>query len=81
MHDLNLIARLSILSDLARVKKSKLKHKIRHRAQFVSSALGARFDELTLVTDEAVDCRNHYVHGSEPSFDYQLKSCPDTKIN
>ena len=23
-----------------------------------------------MVTDQAVNCRNHYVHGSEPKFDY-----------
>jgi len=61
----------SVLGALGRAAKSNLKHKIRHRAQFLISALGTRFDELTLVTDEAVNCRNHYVHGSEPSFDYE----------
>jgi hypothetical protein len=61
----------SILNALGRAAKSNLKHKIRHRAQFVTSVLGTRFDELTLVTDQAVNCRNHYVHGSEPAFDYE----------
>jgi ApeA N-terminal domain 1 len=62
--------RNSILDALGRAAKSNLKHKIRHRAQLVISALGSRFDELTMVTDHAVNCRNHYVHGSEPTFDY-----------
>ena len=63
--------RSSVLNALGRIGKSSLKHKIRHRAQFlIAGSPGSRFDELVLVTDEAVNCRNHYVHGSEPSFDY-----------
>jgi hypothetical protein len=65
------LEREGVLGALGRAAKSNLKHKIRHRAQFVTSVLGRRFDELTLVTDEAVNCRNHYVHGSDPSFDYE----------
>lgn len=61
-----------VLGALGRAAKSNLKRKVRHRAQFVTSALGTAFDELALVTDEAVNCRNHYVHGSEPSFDYEM---------
>jgi len=58
------------LGALGRAAKSNLKNKIRYRASCNLSA-GARFDELTLVTDEAVNCRNHYIHGSELSFDYE----------
>jgi len=65
------LERDGVLGALGRAAKSSLKHKIRHRAQFVTSVLGTCFDELTLATDEAVNCRNHYVHGSDPSFDYE----------
>jgi len=60
----------SVLAALGRVGKSSLKQKIRHRAQFLIEAVGERFPEIIMVTDEAVTCRNHYVHGSAPSFDY-----------
>ncbi|MFZ0660092.1 MAG: HEPN domain-containing protein [Candidatus Binataceae bacterium] len=62
----------SVLSSLGRVGKSNLKQKIRHRAQIITDLVGDRpwFPELTFVTDEAVNCRNHYVHGSEPRFNY-----------
>ncbi|MGD0885227.1 MAG: HEPN domain-containing protein [Thermodesulfovibrionales bacterium] len=60
----------SVLSALGRVGKSVLKHKIRHRSQLLIDTVGEKFPDLFIVTDEAVDCRNHYVHGSEPRFDY-----------
>ncbi len=60
----------SVLNALGRVGKSNLKQKIRHRAQPLIEAVGKRFPELVTVTDEAVNCRNHYVHGSEPRFNY-----------
>jgi len=60
----------SVLGALGRVGKSGLKQKIRHRAQFLIDAVGKRFPELVTVTDEAVNCRNHYVHGSDPRFNY-----------
>jgi hypothetical protein len=47
-----------------------LKHKIRHRARITLEPCGDRFPELLLVTDEAVNCRNYYVHGSSQAFDY-----------
>jgi hypothetical protein len=60
----------SVLSALGRVGKSALKHKIRHRSQLLIAMVGERFPDLSTVTDEAVNCRNHYVHGSDPRFDY-----------
>jgi hypothetical protein len=60
----------SVLGALGRIGKSTLKRKIRHRAQRLIDAVGDRFPELILVTDEAVNCRNYYVHGGEPRFDY-----------
>lgn len=59
-----------ILGELGRIGTSSLKHKIRHRAKFIIARTGNRFSQLPLVTDEAVNCRNHYVHGSDPRFDY-----------
>jgi hypothetical protein len=60
----------SILNALGRVGKSSLKRKIRYRAQFLIDRAGEKFPDLCTITDEAVICRNHYVHGSESSFDY-----------
>jgi ApeA N-terminal domain 1 len=61
----------SVLSALGRLGKSSLKHKIRHRAQIVSNIVGERFPDLKLVLEAAVDCRNHYVHGSKSKVDYE----------
>ncbi len=62
--------RNSVLNALGRIGKSNLKGKIRHRAESILNALGDRFENLMSVVDEAVDCRNHYVHGNPPSYDY-----------
>lgn len=60
----------SLLSALGMLGKSRLKNKIRYRAKLVTDAVGERFPDLITVTDEAVNCRNYYVHGGEPRFDY-----------
>jgi len=62
--------RESVLSALGRIGKSALKNKIRYRGKFLVDVVGERFPDLFTVTDEAVNCRNHYVHGSERSFEY-----------
>ncbi len=62
--------RETVLNALGRIVKSNLKQKVRHRAQLVAEASGTRFPDLSMVTDEAVNCRNHYVHGSDARFDY-----------
>ena len=62
--------RESILNALGRLGKATLRSKVRDRAALVSEALRVPLPELDLVTDEAVRCRNHYVHGSRGSFDY-----------
>lgn len=64
------LERESVLRALGRVGKSVLKHKIRHRSQRLLDVLGDQFPELVTVIDEAVNCRNYYVHGNEPRFDY-----------
>ncbi len=60
----------SVLSALGRIGKSTLKNKIRYRGKFLEDTVGERFPELFTVTDEAVNCRNHYVHGTETRIDY-----------
>jgi hypothetical protein len=60
----------SILGALGRIGKSNLKQKIRYRAGLLTDVLPNSFPELVVACDEAVNCRNHYVHGSKPSFDY-----------
>jgi len=62
--------RNSILGALGRLGKSSLKQKIRHRAKRVIDATNNRLKEITTATDEAVNCRNHYVHGTDARFDY-----------
>ena len=62
--------RNSILNALGRIGKSTLKNKIRYRSQFILNHLGDQFPELFKVIDAAVDCRNHYVHGSNLNIDY-----------
>jgi hypothetical protein len=61
----------SVLGALGRMGKSNLKHKIRHRANYVLQEAERQFPELEKVCDEAVNCRNFYVHGTEPAFDYE----------
>ncbi|MCY4614322.1 MAG: hypothetical protein OXB94_11985 [Nitrospira sp.] len=60
----------SVLSELGRVGSLRLKRKIASRCSCLLSRIGERLPELSLVTDEAVNCRNHYVHGSESRIDY-----------
>lgn len=62
--------RNSVLGALGRLGKSSLKQKIRHRAKWIINANNDRLKEITTVTDEAINCRNHYVHGTEARFEY-----------
>lgn len=64
----------SILGALGRVGTASLKHKARYRGQIVVDAFGDRPSELILVLDEAVNCRNHYVHGTPSKIDYSENS-------
>ena len=63
-------ARQSMLSALGRVGKPSLRDKICHRADMLAEADPRRFAELHLPCNQAVLCRNHFVHGSEGAFDY-----------
>jgi ApeA N-terminal domain 1/Apea-like HEPN len=54
----------------ARNRETKLMRKVRHVAKKIIGEVGGRFPDLLLVTDEAVNCRDYYVHGGRPRFDY-----------
>ena len=60
--------RASILVALKKLGDRTLKQKVRFRAQ--STGLDELFPGLLEILDDAVDCRNHYVHGFKPKFDY-----------
>jgi hypothetical protein len=61
----------SVLNALGRIGKSTLKRKVQHRAQFVVDAIGESLPDLFLAADEAVNCRNYYVHGGDARFNYR----------
>jgi hypothetical protein len=60
----------SVLNALGRLGKASLKHKVRARANLILDRIPACFPELELVIDEAVNCRNYFVHGSKAKLDY-----------
>lgn len=62
--------RESILNALGRIGKPTLKRKVRSRVKLIMDTVGAKFPDLELVTDQAVDCRNFYVHGTPGKFSY-----------
>ena len=63
-------ARSSLLNAIGRLGQATLKQKVRHRANFVTTAAGpGYFADLPLVCDRAVECRNHFVHCSPVKFD------------
>lgn len=64
----------SVLNALGRVGSLTLKRKIACRCSCLLNTIGDRLPELLLVTDEAVNCRNYYVHGTEARIDYNEES-------
>lgn len=60
----------SVLGTLGCIGKASLKRKVRSRAKPITDIVGARFPELDLVVDQAIDCRNYFVHGSVAKIDY-----------
>jgi len=60
----------SVLSVLGRLGKATLKKKARSRAKLITDRIGNLFPELDMVVDQAIDCRNYYVHGSVAKIDY-----------
>ena len=66
------IERNSVLNALGRLGNATLKHKVRHRAELILSRVpSTRFPKLTMILEAAVDCRNHYVHGSPSPINYR----------
>lgn len=64
-------AKQAVLSALGRVGTASLRDKVYHRADKIIAEVGDKFPELHLPCSHAVLARNHYVHGSPASFDYQ----------
>ncbi len=64
----------SVLNALGRIGKPSLKRKVRSRVKLIMDAVGRKFPNLELVTDQAVDCRNYYVHGTPGKFSYEIHS-------
>lgn len=64
-------AKQSVLSALGRVGTASLRDKVLHRASVLSAASGNLFPDIHVPCSQAVLCRNHYVHGSDPEFDYR----------
>lgn len=62
------LERSSVLGALGRVGTLSLKHKIRYRV--TSTGLDKKFPGILDVLKEAVNCRNHYVHGTQSRIDY-----------
>ena len=56
--------RQSLLNALGRVGSNTLKQKIRHRAKILIDVIGNDIPEIFWAINEAVNCRNHYVHGT-----------------
>jgi len=66
------IERNSILQALGRLGEASLKHKVKHRAELILSKVpSTRFPKLIAILCAAVDCRNHYVHGTETVINYR----------
>lgn len=64
------IERQSILGALGRIGTKTLKHKIRMRADIILQPPAFDMAEIDLVIAHSVDCRNYFVHGGTPKFDY-----------
>ena len=60
----------SMLNALGRLGTKTLKHKIKDRYKIIQNSNLVNLDGMELVIEQCVDCRNHYVHGSKPNFDY-----------
>ena len=59
---------------LGRVGKNTLKKKNPSQGGYVIDRIGNRVPELMTVTDEAIRCRNHYVHGTPCRIDYDSET-------
>ena len=68
--------RNSVLEALGRVGTLTLKRKIRFRAEVILRLIGERVPNIGQVAEEAVNMRNHFVHGSTTRIDYIGNSNP-----
>lgn len=66
--------RNSVLGALGRLGKASLKRKVHARAQLVLDAMPSHFPDLLSVLDDAIDCRNYFVHGGDPLLEYDKDS-------
>jgi hypothetical protein len=64
------VGRQSVLSALGRAGLASLRDKILHRAEIIHRATSGRFVDMHIPINQAVLCRNHFVHGSDAGFDY-----------
>ncbi|WP_246781254.1 HEPN domain-containing protein [Rhizobium sp. BK591] len=55
---------------MARLSKPKLKSKIKYWVSCLTETTSPSYKDLDYVIDRAVNCRNYFVHGGEPDFDY-----------
>ena len=62
--------RNSVLGTLGRVGTPTLKKKIRFRADVLSKLIGERVPNIDRIAEEAVNLRNHFVHGSTTHIDH-----------
>lgn len=63
------IAKNSVLNALGRLNQPSLPTKVMARSAVVLRQIGGKLDDLDHVLKIAVQCRNHFVHGSD--FDYE----------
>lgn len=63
------VAKNSVLGTLGRLGHPSLPMKVMARSAIVLRQIGGRMTDLDLVLKIAVQCRNHFVHGSD--FDYE----------
>ena len=64
------LERDSILGALGRVGNKSLKHKIRDRYLIIENSDLVELQDIKTVIGQAIDCRNFFVHGGTPKFDY-----------
>lgn len=60
----------TILLALKRIGQKTLKHKIRDRYEVIQKSGFVELDDMDLVINQSVDCRNFFVHGGRKKFDY-----------
>jgi len=60
----------SILRELKNIAQPRLRSKIKHWAAVLIDKHGDKYEDLEFVIDQAVLCRNFFVHGGKPKFDY-----------